>query len=224
MLLARECGCLLSEAKGGVANATRAMDYYAKVGETFHFEEELPSPNGKVIAQDIFPDFLDKAKARASGRSNVEFVLGATDDPKLPAGRADIILMLDVYHHVDYPAKVLASLKKALKPGGRLVVVEYYKRPEAMPGGRALEHIRLDEDDAIREIEENGFNHLSRSFAADTRINIDCRFNSVDAEIAASRLPSHCHAVDPPADWSAAAKYSRRRTRLETCRPDPACR
>jgi aldehyde dehydrogenase len=49
VLLARECGCLLSEAKGGVLNATRAMDYYAKVGETFHFEEELPSPNGKVI-------------------------------------------------------------------------------------------------------------------------------------------------------------------------------
>jgi aldehyde dehydrogenase len=49
VLLARECGCLLSEAKGGVLNATRAMDYYAKVGEAFHFEEELPSPNGKVI-------------------------------------------------------------------------------------------------------------------------------------------------------------------------------
>ena len=49
VLLARECGCLMSEARGGVIGCTRAMDYYAKVGETFHFEEELPSPNGRVI-------------------------------------------------------------------------------------------------------------------------------------------------------------------------------
>ena len=49
VLLARECGCLMSEARGGVLNCTRVMDYYAKVGESFHFEEELPSPNGKVV-------------------------------------------------------------------------------------------------------------------------------------------------------------------------------
>ncbi len=49
ILLARECGCLMAEAKGGVLNCVRVMDYYAKVGESFHFEEDLPSPNGRVI-------------------------------------------------------------------------------------------------------------------------------------------------------------------------------
>lgn len=49
VLLARESGCLLSEAKGGVMGCTRVMDYYAKVGEAFHFEEDLPTPNGRVI-------------------------------------------------------------------------------------------------------------------------------------------------------------------------------
>jgi ubiquinone/menaquinone biosynthesis C-methylase UbiE len=146
----------------GVKPGMTVADVGTGVGYMLPFLSTAVGPTGKVIAQDIFPDFLDKAKARASGRQNVEFVLGVTDDPKLPAGGVDIILMLDVYHHVDYPAKVLAALRKSLKPGGRLVVVEYYKRPEAMPGGRALEHIRLDEDDAIREIEENGFRSVSR--------------------------------------------------------------
>ena len=49
VLLARECGALLSEARGGVLGCTRALDYYAKVGESFAYEEELPSPNGRVI-------------------------------------------------------------------------------------------------------------------------------------------------------------------------------
>jgi len=49
VLLARECGALLSEARGGVLGCTRALDYYAKIGETFAYEEELPSPNGRVI-------------------------------------------------------------------------------------------------------------------------------------------------------------------------------
>jgi aldehyde dehydrogenase len=49
VLLARECGALASEARGGVLGCTRALDYYAKVGETFDWEEELPSPNGRVV-------------------------------------------------------------------------------------------------------------------------------------------------------------------------------
>jgi len=49
VLLARECGALLSEARGGVLGCTRALDYYAKIGERFAYEEELPSPNGRVI-------------------------------------------------------------------------------------------------------------------------------------------------------------------------------
>ena len=54
---------------------------------------------------------------------------------------------------------MLAAIHKALKPGGRLVIVEYYKRPDAMAGGSALTHIRLDMPDVIKEIEANGF-HL----------------------------------------------------------------
>ena len=71
------------------------------------------------------------------------FVKGTETDPKLPEGACDIVLALDVYHHFDYPDKMLAAIHKALKPDGKLVIVEYYKRQEAMPDGRALTHIRL---------------------------------------------------------------------------------
>jgi predicted methyltransferase len=89
------------------------------------------------------------------------FVKGTETDPKLPEGAVDVVLALDVYHHFDYPDKMLAAIHKSLKPGGKLVVVEYYKRPEAMPNNRALTHIRLDMPDVIKEIEANHFHLLS---------------------------------------------------------------
>ena len=79
--------------------------------------------------------------------------------PRLPEAAVDIVLALDVYHHFDYPEKMLAAIHQSLKPEGKLVIVEYYKRQEAMAGGRALTHIRLDMPDVIKEIEANHF-HL----------------------------------------------------------------
>ncbi len=116
---------------------------------------------GRVLAEDIQDDFLAKARARAESfhLANVEYVRGSEKDPALPAGQVDVELALDSYHHYDYPQQMLAALRRDLKPGGRLVIVEYYKSPTAMPGGRALEHIRLDAPDVIKEIEANGF-HL----------------------------------------------------------------
>jgi len=119
------------------------------------------APGGRVIAEDIFDDFLASAKHRVENQKldNVTFVKGTETDPNLPEAAVDIVLALDVYHHFDYPDKMLAAIHKSLKPGGKLVVVEYYKRQEAMAGGRALTHIRLDMPDVIKEIEANHF-HL----------------------------------------------------------------
>jgi ubiquinone/menaquinone biosynthesis C-methylase UbiE len=118
-----------------------------------------------VIAEDIETDFLDRAreKARSENLRNVEFVLGTARDPKLPPSRADLVLVLDAYHHFDYPEQMLSHISQALKPGGRLAVVEYYKRRGAMGAGSdfALHHIRLDRDGVIREITANGFRLLS---------------------------------------------------------------
>lgn len=123
--------------------------------------------SGKVLAEDIQTDFLDKAraKARGAGLHNVEFVLGNEKDPKLPAGAADVILVLDAYHHFDYPEKMLASLHQALKPHGRLAIVEYHKLRGAMGGAdsdRALTHIRAAAAEVVKEVEQGGFKLLWR--------------------------------------------------------------
>lgn len=113
---------------------------------------------GKVIAEDIFPDFLARAKKDHAGLANVTFLLGTERDAKLPAGSADLAVTVDAYHHYDYPQEMLASIKRGLKPGGRFVVVDYYKRPGAMAAGaNAMEHIRIDKDDVVKEAEAAGF-------------------------------------------------------------------
>jgi predicted methyltransferase len=65
-----------------------------------------------------------------------------------------------VYHHFDYPEAMLQHIRDSLLSDGKLVIVEYFKRPGAMPGtdpNRAVEHIRLDQDGLIQEVEANGF-------------------------------------------------------------------
>jgi len=145
----------------GVEKGMTVADIGTGIGYMLPFLSRAVGPNGRVIAEDIFDDFLSGAKERVQNQklTNVTFVKGAETDPNLPEGQIDLAMALDVYHHFDYPDKMLASIHKALKPGGRLVVIEYYKRPEAMPNGRAMQHIRLDMPDAIKEIEANHF-HL----------------------------------------------------------------
>ncbi|MEO8053189.1 MAG: methyltransferase domain-containing protein [Acidobacteriota bacterium] len=147
----------------GLKPGMSVADVGTGVGYMLPFLSKAVGAGGKVYAQDIFPDFLDKARQHAAAEklTNVEFVLGKADDPKLPEGSLDAILMLDVYHHIDYPAKLLTQLRKALKPDGHLVIVEYHKNETAMANGRALQHIRLAEGDAEQEIESNGFRLLS---------------------------------------------------------------
>jgi len=72
-----------------------------------------------------------------------------------------VALALDSYHHYDYPADMLAGIHKGLKTGGRLVIVEFYKTKDAMPGGNALEHIRLNKPELIKEVESNRFKFVS---------------------------------------------------------------
>ncbi len=134
------------------------------VGFMLPYFSQAVGDDGQVIAEDISNDFLDKAKSRVELQrlKNVKFVLGTDRDPKLPADTLEAVLLLDVYHHFDYPEAMLEHIRDSLLTDGRLVIVDFYKRPEAMPGNRALEHIRLDMDDVIREVEQNGFKLSSK--------------------------------------------------------------
>lgn len=121
---------------------------------------------GRIIAEDIQQDFLDRAQAKVRSESlkNVVLIRGTERDPGLPGGAADLILVLDAYHHFDYPEKMLAALRAGLKPGGRLAIVEYHKKRGAMAGDpdRAMTHIRLPAEGVVQEVEANGFHLLWR--------------------------------------------------------------
>jgi len=145
----------------GVKPGMTVADIGTGIGYMLPALSHAVGTGGKVVAEDIFEDFLQGARQRVQQArlENVTFVKGTETDPNLPAGQVDLAMALDVYHHFDYPDKMLAAISRSLKPGGRLVIVEYYKRPEAMPNGRAMTHIRLDMPDVIKEVEANGF-HL----------------------------------------------------------------
>jgi len=137
------------------------------VGFMLPYLSHAVGDTGHVFGEDIQADFLEKAKTKAqlSHLNNVQFVLGTDRDPKLPADSLESVLVLDVYHHFDYPEAMLEHIRDSLLSDGKLVIVEYFKRPGAMQGAdpnRAVEHIRLDEDDLIKEVESNGFRLVSK--------------------------------------------------------------
>ncbi|NNJ26968.1 class I SAM-dependent methyltransferase [Alienimonas chondri] len=96
---------------------------------------EEDAPGGVVKAVDIQPEMLARLKARmrAIGIENVEPVLSEPTDPKLEEGTIDVAVMVDVYHEFDDPHAMTAALAKSLKPGGRLVWVEYRKEDPRVP-------------------------------------------------------------------------------------------
>ena len=148
----------------GLKPGEAVADVGTGVGFMLPYFSHVVGDTGTVYAEDIADDFLDKAKARSHnvGLKNVKFILGTDRDPKLPADTLEAVLVLDVYHHFDYPEAMLGHIRDSLLSDGKLVIVDFYKRPDAMPGGRAMEHIRLDMDDVIKEVEENGFRLSSK--------------------------------------------------------------
>lgn len=82
---------------------------------------------GRVYAVDIQEEFLAalRLRIRDAGVDNVEPVLGSPIDPRLPASSCDLFLMVDVYHELSHPQEMLAAVRRALKPGGRLAIVEF---------------------------------------------------------------------------------------------------
>lgn len=90
-------------------------------------------PQGRVIAVDIEPALVEHMRARAAQEAtpNVEPRLGAPADPGLKPGEVDLVLLVNTYHHIDGRVAYFSALKAAMKPGGRLVVVDY--RPDGDP-------------------------------------------------------------------------------------------
>jgi len=90
---------------------------------------------GTVYAVDIQPEMIKLLEQQMSkrGAANVKAVLGTLTDPGLPLASIDLALMVDVYHELEYPHEMLAAIVRALKPGGRLVFVEFRGGDAAVP-------------------------------------------------------------------------------------------
>ncbi len=92
-------------------------------------------PKGKVMAVDIQPEMIDflERKEKKLGLTNVEAHLGEVDDTKLKPGSINAALMVDAYHEFSHPREMMESLFKALKPGGRIILLEYRAEDPTVP-------------------------------------------------------------------------------------------
>ena len=111
---------------------------------------------GRVLATDVQPGMLDLLRHRLAERriTNVSLIQGATDDPKLPPSSTDLALLVDVYHEFSAPQAMLRRIREALKPDGRLVLLEYRKEDPNVP--IRFEH-KMSVAEAKMEVEDEQF-------------------------------------------------------------------
>jgi ubiquinone/menaquinone biosynthesis C-methylase UbiE len=110
-------------------------------------------PTGTVLAVDPEPNLIAHLRERSEheGTANVVPILASNDNPRLPAGLVDVVLIVDTYHHIDDRIAYLRRLRRALRGPGRIAVVDWHKRP--MPIGPEMDHklartLVVDEMDA----------------------------------------------------------------------------
>ena len=116
-------------------------------------------PNGKVYAEDVQPEMIESIKRRVDRAQlkNVVPVLGTESDPRLP-GRLDAVLMVDSFHEMRQPVVMLRNVAAALKPTGRLGIVEFTKK--GFGPGPPMEE-RVDPERVIRDADAAGLKLLS---------------------------------------------------------------
>ena len=131
----------------------KSTDTIADIGAgTGYFARRFAMHAGKVYAVDIDQKLLDIAAKDAP--ANLKTVLATPDDPRLPDDSVDVIFFCDVLHHIENRAAYYPKLAKALKPGGRIVVIEFYKKE--MPIGPPPS-MKLSDDEVIAEFRNAGF-------------------------------------------------------------------
>jgi len=93
------------------------------------------APGGIVYANEIQEGMLERLRANAGAErvKNVRTILGTDTDARLPAGKLDLVLLVDTYHEFSHPRRMLASIKRSLKPDGELVLLEYRKEDPNVP-------------------------------------------------------------------------------------------
>jgi ubiquinone/menaquinone biosynthesis C-methylase UbiE len=131
-------------------------DIGAGVGYHVWRLSDIVGPTGKVIGEDIQEGMVQLMKQNIADRKlqNVEVIHGTPTDPKLPAKALDLVLMVDVYHEFSEPATMMKHIKNALKPDGRVVLVEFRKEDPSVP----IQPLhKMSVEDVRSELEPMGF-------------------------------------------------------------------
>jgi|WetSurMetagenome_2_1015567.scaffolds.fasta_scaffold127055_2 ubiquinone/menaquinone biosynthesis C-methylase UbiE len=116
-------------------------------------------PTGKVYAVDITQEFLDHIALTCEEKNikNVLCILGSATSCNLEPSSVDVVFSSDTYHHFEYPFKMLASIRKALRPNGKFVIIDFKDKSG---------HVRADSKTVIEEISKSGFQLIdSRDFS-----------------------------------------------------------
>jgi precorrin-6B methylase 2 len=119
----------------------------------------LVGRSGKVLAIDIEPQMLEAIAQRAQREqvSNVATVRSSARDPNLAPGSVDLLFMVDVYHELEYPYEVMTEVRAALKPDGRVALIEYRAEDPQV----AIKPVhKMSERQVRRELEAAGFRHV----------------------------------------------------------------
>src|SRR3954471_23062806 len=117
---------------------------------------KLVGKDGRVVAVDIQPEMLEllKAAAKAEKITNIEPALGTVTDPKLPEGKIDLMLLVDVYHEFSNPEEMLAAIRKSLKTNGRVALAEFRAEDPKVPI-KPLH--KMTKAQIMKEFTSNGF-------------------------------------------------------------------
>jgi ubiquinone/menaquinone biosynthesis C-methylase UbiE len=137
------------KAESVVADVGAGTGYY-----TFRIAPKVPQ--GKVYAVDVQDESIAYLRKKASdlGLKNVEVVKGSAQSPNLPENTVDLAIMVDVYHELEYPHEMLQALWKALKPDGKILLLEYRAEDPTIPIKKLH---KLSVAQANKELEANGF-------------------------------------------------------------------
>jgi ubiquinone/menaquinone biosynthesis C-methylase UbiE len=118
-------------------------------------------PQGRVYAVDIAREFVDGnlQSARNARLTNVIGIVSTQTDTRLEENSVDVAFVSDTYHHFEDPKATLASIRRALRPGGAFIVVDYERIPGTSPDW-VLKHVRAGKEEFRREIEAAGFRYI----------------------------------------------------------------
>jgi predicted methyltransferase len=127
------------------------------------FAQQVGS-SGNVYAVDITEDFVRNIKRRAAEQNlnNIHAIVNSHKDTGLPAHSIDMAFVCNTYHHFEYPQTMLASIYRALRPGGKLVIIDYRKQP-GRSSAWVMSHVRSAKQTVINEIQQAGFKLDSES-------------------------------------------------------------